>query len=127
LDCNIHFRRLSTRCLPPFRLRGTIVRPDEYAISCQSTPLAYSYRENGRKQRENGRERDNDKSRCSLGKSRTIGQNEPLALLLRTQDGLDRRALPVLPSPADPPRAALQRDDHDRRGDPWRPFAASGL
>src|SRR5262245_36939566 len=31
-------------------------------------------------------------------------------------DGMDRPALPVLPSPADASRAHLHRDDHDRRG-----------
>ena len=34
----------------------------------------------------------------------------------RADDGLDGPALPVLPSPADAPRAALHRDGDDRRG-----------
>ena len=36
--------------------------------------------------------------------------------LRRADDGLDRPALPVLPSPADAARADLHRDDHHRRG-----------
>ena len=49
------------------------------------------------------------------------------ALLDRADDGMDRPALPVLPSPADAPRAALYRDDHHRRGAPRRPRAAARL
>ena len=40
---------------------------------------------------------------------------------------MDRPALPVLPSPADAPRAALYRDDHHRRGAARRPRAAAGV
>ncbi len=40
-------------------------------------------------------------------------------------DGLDRPALPLLPSPADPSRPALHRDGDDRRAAPWRRAAAS--
>ena len=39
-----------------------------------------------------------------------------LALFRRADDGLDRPALPGLPSPADAPRPALYRDGHRRRG-----------
>src|SRR5262249_9715959 len=42
-------------------------------------------------------------------------------------DGLDRPALPVLPSSADAQRAALHRDGDDRCGAAWRPQQASRL
>src|SRR6202035_2684093 len=48
-------------------------------------------------------------------------------ILRRSDDGMDRPALPVLPSPADAARAALYRDAHDRRGAAWRPGAASAF
>ena len=40
---------------------------------------------------------------------------------------MDRPALPVLPSPADAPRAALHRDDHHRRGAARRPRRLLGF
>ena len=40
---------------------------------------------------------------------------------------MDRPALPVLPSPADAPRAALYRNAHHRRGAAWRSRAAAAL
>ena len=48
-------------------------------------------------------------------------------LLRRADDGMDRPALPVLPSPAHAPRAALHRDADHRRGAARRPRAAARL
>src|SRR5262245_36861058 len=47
--------------------------------------------------------------------------------LHRPDDGMDRPALPVLPSPAYAPRPDLHGDDHHRCGAARRPRAAHGL
>src|SRR5262249_49927353 len=105
---------------PTFRLRGTIVPiartplmgdacPSKSSRQVRLPKYAFGVLILGkwREKREKGRERDNEKSRWNLGESRTTAQNEPLAILRRTHDGLDGPALPVLPSAADAPRAAL--------------------
>ena len=53
---------------------------------------------------------------------------QPLAgAVRRPDDGLDRPPLPLLPPPAEPPRAAVHGDDDHGRADPWRRAAPPGL
>src|ERR1700685_3789901 len=61
------------------------------------------------------------------GNQRKIPVKSVVAILSRPDDGMDRPALPVLPSPADAARAALYRDAHHRCGAARRSGAAAAF
>ena len=60
-------------------------------------------------------------------KQRETPESRRVAPVRRADDGLDRPALPLLPSPAHTPRAAVHRDGDDRRAAARRRAAPSRL
>src|SRR5262245_46980494 len=92
-------------------------------MTLQRMTPSYFDQKNGQKQAKN----EPNGTRLNVCKFRKTEQFQSMEVLDCTHDGMDRPALPVLPSPAHAPRPDLHGDDHHRCGAARRPRAAHGL
>ena len=111
--CPPSSRPSPTRSAPPTRAGAPMRRSQGSAIGSMCA-------QRGWRRSTRGSTRGRDERRCSRRPGRAGSTLRSLAPVRRADDGLDRPPLPLLPSPAHPPHAALHRDGDDRRAAAWR-------